>query len=365
MHHGGVQTFLVKHAPLLLQHGVRLNFGVMTAEEEHFDAYLRSLGCPIYALPPFSRRWAYMRALSRLLRAHPEITIVHAHLNFANLWPLVAAWQAGIKIRVSHSHNNIPTHSLLRRAARRMFQSVVGRLATDYWSCSSVAGAWLYGQKLQARRGVVIPNAIATRRFAFSLEARRSIRQQLGYDESTPVWIHTGSFGGAKNQPFLLRLFALYNKEKPEARLILCGDGAARPALERQIAESGLTHCVHLAGNVDNVSDYLSAADLLLMPSLYEGFPFSTLEAQCSGLPCVVSEAVPEEALVTPCAQRLRHLELADWLAAVRRAPRLTPPQREEGCAAVAAAGYELEDAARRLAERYKALGEAREQHDE
>lgn len=357
MHHGGVQTFLVTHAPLLLQSGIRLNFGVMTSQREHYDAQLLALGCPIYSLPSSSRSLAYMRALRRLLREHPEITIVHAHLNFANLWPLLAAWSAGTKVRISHSHNNIPARSILRRAARWAFQRVVRFVATDYWSCSSVAGTWLYGSKLQKNHSVVIPNAIETRDFAFSAEARDRIRQQLGYDERQPVWIHTGSFGGAKNQPFLISLFAMYNKMVPWSRLILLGDGAARTAIEQQISDSGLTDRVHLAGNVDNVAEWLSAADLFLLPSLYEGFSFSTIEAQCSGLPCIVSEAVPQEALVAPHTSRLAGFDQGLWLNAVSSAPHLTPPQRAEGCKAVAEAGYELKDAARKLAELYKAVG--------
>ena len=109
---------------------------------------------------------------------------------------------------------------------------------------------------------------------------------------------HVGRFFAQKNHRFLLEIFAQIHKRNADAVLLLVGDGELRGEIEKQIRDSGLDECVILAGVQSDVNPYYHAMDVMLLPSLYEGKPFVIIEAQASGLPCVISDKVPSECIL-------------------------------------------------------------------
>ena len=82
-------------------------------------------------------------------------------------------------------------------------------------------------------------------------------------------------------------------------RTVFVGDGELRNRTEERVKCEGLGGSIVFAGAVDNVPEWLSAVDVLLMPSLFEGLPFVLVEAQAAGLPCVVSSSVSDEANIS------------------------------------------------------------------
>ena len=110
---------------------------------------------------------------------------------------------------------------------------------------------------------------------------------------------HAGHLAEVKNQAFLLELMPEVLKRRPDAMLLLLGEGGDRPMLEQKIRDMGLENHVIMTGNVTNVADYLSAMDVFVFPSLFEGTPLSILEVQANGLPCVISDSVPPDVFLT------------------------------------------------------------------
>ena len=102
-----------------------------------------------------------------------------------------------------------------------------------------------------------------------------------------------------KNQKFLISLMPGILERRPEAVLLLLGDGEQKEENWEYCKELGIADQVIMAGNVSNVSDYLCAMDVFVFPSLYEGMPLSVIEVQCNGLPCIISDAVPEDVFLT------------------------------------------------------------------
>ena len=110
---------------------------------------------------------------------------------------------------------------------------------------------------------------------------------------------HTGRLADIKNQSFLIELMPELLKKREDAKLILLGDGDDREMLEEKVNTLNLKDNVIFAGSVCNVQDYLSAMDVFVFPSLYEGMPLSILEVQANGLPCVISDTVPPDVFLT------------------------------------------------------------------
>ena len=88
-------------------------------------------------------------------------------------------------------------------------------------------------------------------------------------------------------------------KQRPDAVLMLIGDGEDREMLRNTANELNIQDKVIFVGNTTSVQDYLSAMDVFVFPSLYEGLPLSILEVQANGLPCIISDTVPPDVFLT------------------------------------------------------------------
>lgn len=211
--------------------------------------------------------------------------LVHIHGNSATMaLEMVAAWLAGCKVRIAHSHNT----TCKFMTAHRLLKPIFGALCTHRLACGIDAGNWLYGK----RKFTVVNNGIDTARYGFTEEGRRQLRQQYGIEDDQIVLGHVGVFNEAKNQRFLLEILAELDERY---KLLLVGDGKLRPAVESRAADLGVAERVIFAGLTDRVPDYLSAFDCIVMPSLHEGLPLALVEQQTNGLQCVVSDTITRE----------------------------------------------------------------------
>ena len=120
-------------------------------------------------------------------------------------------------------------------------------------------------------------------------------------------------------------------KKKPNAMLLLLGEGEDRPMLEALITKLNLSQHIILTGNVTDVHKYLSAMDVFVLPSLYEGMPLSVIESQTNGLPCTISDGVPQDVILTDLVRSLSLLDSEDiWVDAICNSKRNTPGIYEE-----------------------------------
>ncbi|HHY99566.1 MAG TPA: glycosyltransferase family 1 protein, partial [Tissierellia bacterium] len=114
-----------------------------------------------------------------------------------------------------------------------------------------------------------------------------------------------GRFHPAKNHEFLLTVFAEIHKRNDNTKLILVGDGDLRPEIERQISDLQLGSSVILTGSRSDVPKLLQAADCFLFPSRWEGLPVTVVEAQASGMPCLISNRITKDVNVSPLVKYL------------------------------------------------------------
>ena len=107
---------------------------------------------------------------------------------------------------------------------------------------------------------------------------------------------HIGRFVPVKNQTCLLSLLEAVLKKRPDAVLLLCGDGPELESVRKKAEEMGLSEKVFFPGNIVNPQDAYCAMDAFLLPSLFEGFPLTAVEAYASGLPVLLSDHITREA---------------------------------------------------------------------
>ena len=102
-----------------------------------------------------------------------------------------------------------------------------------------------------------------------------------------------------KNHTFLIDIFEAVVKKNPNVKLLLIGEGEGKETIIKKVHELGLEDKVIFTGMRSDVNELLQAMDVFLFPSLYEGLPVTMIEAQAAGLPCVMSDQISEECIVT------------------------------------------------------------------
>ena len=291
-----------------------------------YERQLLEKGCKVFHLAePSDSYHNYIKALMALMKQN-HYHAVHVHTMFSSGWVMLAAKLSGVPVRVSHAHSALRDgKGFVKSIYEAIMRFLILSCSTDLVACGVKAGQRLYGLRAYETRGQLVLNGINIPAFAYSEDSRRAIRERLNAKDYY-ILGHAGHLAEVKNQSFLLDLMPLVLKRKPNALLLLLGEGEDRPMLEQKIRDMKLQDHVVMTGNVTNVADYLSAMDVFVFPSLYEGLPLSILEVQANGLPCVISDRVPEDVFLTDLIHPLS-LEAPKevWIEKIMSAKRSQP----------------------------------------
>lgn len=350
MNHGGVESMIMNLYRNIDRTKVQFDFVQNSSEPAVYDEEILALGGKIYHCPHYSGKnhFQYTKWWHDFFRDHPgRYPIVHGHLGSTAAIYLSIARKYG-SYAIAHSHS-----AGMGDGKFRLFSYPTRFVADYFFACSAQAGINRFGKKVgtDRQRCRVLNNAIDTKRFVFSGETQSRMRQELNIPDGAVVVGHLGRFRAEKNHLFLLDVFARIHRDHPDSVLLLVGDGELRPQIEGKIAEEQLQEHVILAGARSNTWDYYNAMDVFVLPSIYEGVPVSLVEAQASGLPCVVSANVPREAAITDSVRFLALDCGADTWAETVFGEAASP--RRHVLDQLKAAGYDIAETAKWLEKYY------------
>lgn len=315
-----------------------------------YEAQLIGAGCKVlHAAPPSEGHLAYYRYLKQLIRTE-HYDAVHSHTMFNSGWAMVAAKRCKVPIRIAHSHSAL---DVPRSFYVRCYEAIMRRLilhnANVYAACGQKSGERLFGKKAFEREGKLLLNGINTDLFAYNEEARLRIRRECGVENRFVIG-HAGHLAEVKNQSFLILLMPQIIERRPDAFLLLLGDGPDKEKLQGLISQLKLEAHVCLTGNVFNVDEYLSAMDVFAFPSLYEGLPLSIVEVQANGLPCIISDRVPKDVFITDLLTPLSLDDENAWVDALCSACRSNSKSFSE---IVRNSGMDVQDLMRKIYSMY------------
>lgn len=345
MDSGGIEAVVMNYYRHIDRSQVQFDFYYDEGSTLPQKEELARLGAGLYPTPSYRHIVAYHRALVKAFRAG-RYEIVHAHLSVLSVFALLAARRAGVPVRICHNH----TASSWLEGGRTLLKTLLRPwnllVANRYYACGEHAGRWMYGNRRFDRGEVtVMPNAIEAQAYAFDPEARSRLREALGIAQDAFVVGHVGRFVAQKNHAFLLKAFARLRELRADARLLLVGEGERMERIRRKAQALGIADAVIFTGARRDVNRLYSVMDVFCLPSLYEGMPVVSMEAQANGLPVICSDRVPAEAKMT---DQMRQLPLgdaglwADCLMQTRRTPGGGLPD-----------GYDIDRAAGKLQEDY------------
>lgn len=312
---------------------------IQKLERRGFHVYVKSRKNPV----------SYFWYLTKLLRQQ-HINIIHVHGNSSTMaLELLAARLVGCKIRIAHSHSTSCLSVRLHNALAPLFHGC----CTHCLACGTEAGKWLF----QERPFTIVNNGIQTKRFIFSENARKDVRERYHLTDKDILLGHVGIINEGKNQNFLLDILEVLVQRNQNYYLMLVGEGPLRQSIEQRAAEMGLADKVIFVGVTDNVPAYLSAFDLLVMPSLFEGLPLALIEEQANGLQCIISENITREVDKTG---NVIFLPLSDgaqrWANIISsiELPNNRAAQSQESIKKITANGYDIQTEAENLKRLYE-----------
>lgn len=345
MNRGGAETMIMNLYRQIDRAKIQFDFVESCSEKAAFDDEIRSLGGRTYHCPHYNGRnhFQYCRWWKHFFQKHKEYRIVHGHIGSTAPLYLEAAKAAGA-YTIAHSHNSGKDYSI-KGLLYRFLAYRVRYIADYFFACSEAAGLDRFGNCVVSGTNYkVFHNAIDVQSYQFRAEERMRIRSELNVQDKIVIG-HVGRFERQKNHEFLIDIFRVIHDQNPESVLLLIGDGSLRRKIEKKVEQLKLTDAVLFGGVRQDVNCLLQAMDVFVFPSLYEGLPLVTVEAQAAGLPCVISDRVPEECILTDKLVKVCGLNesLKTWAAAAQGQARIT---RTDTSQEVQMHGYDISETA-------------------
>lgn len=343
MGRGGLETMLMNYYRHIDRSKVQFDFLVHRDFEADYDKEIQSLGGRIFhvsRLVPWSK--SYRTELKKFFREHPKYKIVHVHQDCLSSVALQCAQECGIPIRIAHSHNSNQDKNW-KYPIKRYYMKKIPDYATELFACSKLAGDWMFlGEYFD-----ILYNAIDINEYKYSPVIANKLRQEFHLENCIVVG-HVGRFNPQKNHSFLIDIFSECVQRNSNTKLLLVGDGEGRQKIQDKVRDLGIQDKVIFTGIRSDVNELLQAMDVFVFPSLYEGLPVTMVEAQASGVPCIISDHVSKECIVTRGLVTSKRLDESpeQWAKHILQQSRRS---RENHIEEIRTAGYDISTAAKQL----------------
>ncbi|SHF46314.1 glycosyltransferase EpsF [Salegentibacter echinorum] len=297
MDRGGAEMMIMNLYRVLDRNRFQFDFLYFTEKKCDFDDEIRDLGGTIFNIPesikdPFTR----IITIRKLLRKNKDIRIIHCHTLFSIGLHLFAGRLAGVPVRIAHSHNTSDKKGsdFFRQVYHTLMRKMIFANATHYISCGEKAKTFLFPKV--KKKILLLNNAIDTEFFSrIGRENENYFRNEFHLQDNCLVVVQIGSINKTKNQEFTLRLSEALNDLEINHQIFIIGEGDDRIDLENLASSKNFRGNVIFLGKRKDIPNLLGGADLMLMPSLHEGFPVVLVEAQAAGTPALISENISKE----------------------------------------------------------------------
>lgn len=349
---GGSQTMILNLYRAMDRCKIQFDFILDHPNEDALIPEVKALGARIFIMPSFkgSNFFEIKKAWDKFFDEHHEYKILHSHVrSYASVYIPIAKKHGVFTIIHSHSTSN---GRGLSSVVKAVMQYPLRYQADYFMACSEIAGTWLYGRSIDNKKNYkIISNAIDAKRFNYDEVVRNKVRKELGLVDKFVIG-HVGRITEPKNHSFLLDVFEEIVKQKSNAVLLLVGDGELRQLIDDKVKEKKLENKVVFLGSQSNTQDYYQAMDVFVFPSLWEGLGIVAIEAQTSGLHCVVSDRVPREIDLGAGLVEFISLEagMSNWVNAILN----TDIEKRVGkTEEVRVAGYDVTENAKKMMKFY------------
>jgi len=298
MDSGGAETFLMKVYRALDRSKYQMDFCINVDRECFYSREIVSLGGKIYYIPSKSESIKLFRdGLARIIRDQRYQYVLRVTSNAMGFMDLKIAKKAGARVCSARSSNSSDGGHIGSLIAHRLGRYLYGNYVDVKFAPSDLAAKYTFGRTAYTRGDVsILHNAVDLDSFRYNAAGRNLVRSSYNINDDVMVIGHIGRFVTQKNHDFLLDVFFEIHRKAEKTLLLLVGSGTLEEDIRGKAHTLGLDGAVIFAGVRSDIPDILSAMDVFLFPSLYEGMPNVVIEAQATGLPCVIADTITREA---------------------------------------------------------------------
>lgn len=295
----------------------------------------------------------------RKLKNKEKYKIVHINISIAYLALIYSfiCYLSGFKIILVHSHaaGIEGKYKYIKKIFHKISKAIIPLFTTEFIACSHLAAEWMFPKKY-LKKIFILKNGIDSKKFKFNVEKRKELRKKLLLENSF-VLGHIGRMVDIKNHRFIIEVFKEIKLIIPESKLLLIGTGPLENELKRYVKNLKLEKDVLFLGVKTDVENYLQVMDIFLFPSKFEGLGIVGVEAQASGLNCLISNKVPKEIKCTDFCEFLSIYDLKKWIVKIKEIKSTYKlNQRDNSFFKVKENGYDIKDCAENLKEKYLKL---------
>ena len=296
---GGAETFLMKLYRNIDRNMYQMDFCVMSEDRGIYeDEILERGGKVFHARRKSKNPIKCFMDIKRIVKENKYYFVLRVNENSLSVIDLIAARMGGAKVLAMRSSNAGNMNSL-NAFLHKIFKFLPKLVPDIKIAPSTEAAEYTFGKKCVSKgKAYLLHNGLDFDLYKFNMQARNKIRTELNIDDCLVIG-HVGRMSAQKNHMFLIEVFAKIAKIRSDARLILVGTGELEEQIRNQIKISGIEEKVIFLGRRNDVPEILSAFDVFVFPSFHEGMPNVIIEAQASGLPCVISDTITPEADIT------------------------------------------------------------------
>lgn len=345
----GVTSYVMNYYRKL--HGrdnIQIDFLVVNDVGSPYYEEIEKEKSKIFLMPSYKTKFVKIVPYLNNIFKKNKYDILHCNVVNSGSLILMLAKKNDIKIRILHSHATQVGDSVVKRIRNKFFTAISLYYATNYFACSDLAGKGLFGNK----KYEIVHNAIDINKYRFNSTIRNKYRKE-NHCEDKLIIITVGRFTKQKNPYFIVKIIKELSKQEKNFELWWFGNGELEDEIKIYAQKNNLIPFIKFWGASDKVNEYYSAADIFILPSLFEGLPVVGIEAQVSGLPILFSDRITKEAKISKYVEFLDINNPIDWVNSINKMKLIN---RKDIIAKINLEQYEIKEQARKLETLYQNL---------
>jgi glycosyltransferase involved in cell wall biosynthesis len=343
---GGAETFLMKVARALPPEEYQLDF-IVSEENGCYTQDALERGCRIFSIPLRTKDFlGAVKAIKRIVSENGYHSVLKLSNTPIGVVDLIAAKMGGAKKLALRSCNALTGLSLPQKVVNACLRPILNMVTNVKLAPSMLAAEFTFGKRVAHQEVHIINNGVDLNIFCFDAEGRKQVRKEFSADDKFVIG-HIGRFHRQKNHRFLLDVFKSIKEKRENAILLLVGTGELEEDIRNHIVQLNLEDSVIFTGLRFDIPQVLSAMDVFVFPSFYEGMPNTVIEAQSTGLPCVIADTITSDADITGL---VRYLPLEVGVDAwAQTALQIGDNGRKDTKTDFASKGYDIESVAKKM----------------
>lgn len=344
----GVSSYAMNYYRKINGSDIQFDFLIISDVGSPYYSEIEKNGNKVFCMPSYKKElFKIVPYLNRLFKEN-KYDVVHCNVMNSGSLILKIAKIHKVPVRILHSHATQTGDKRWKKLRNKLFCAVSLKNANTYFSCSRLAGDYLFGKNNYH----LIPNAIDIDKYSYNQQKRNLIREEEQCEEKLVVTT-VGRFTRQKNPMFIVDIVDELNKMGIEFIFWWFGNGELESKVHKYAAEKGVDKFIKFWGANPKVMDYYSAADIFILPSLYEGLPVVGIEAQVASLPVLLADTITSE---TQISGWVRFLPIKDAKLWAKNIIEIKNCNREVITNSLNLSEYKIQNKAKNLKNLYEGL---------